>query len=95
MTMKFEEPRTPFKLGQLRTKTWKAPYTIGLTDEWRRRCEEYWERIEQRFGVVFSEPRHAWAMDDIFGPVVATYATPLMIIPGERFKLPEGERITQ
>jgi hypothetical protein len=92
---KFEEPDVPFKVGQLRTRVWAAPYTNGLTDIWRRRCEEYWERIEKRFGVVMSDRKYDWAVDDALGPVVATYATPLYIVPGERFKLPKGERITQ
>lgn len=93
--LKFEEPRTPFEHGVLYTRTWTAPFTNGLTDSWRRRCFEYWERVERRFGVVMSEPRNDWAVDDIVGPVVVTYATLLYIVPGERFVLPAGERITQ
>ena len=84
----FDVPKTPFKLNELRTKVWRAPFTHGLTDEWRRRCNEYWERVEQRFGVVMSEPRHAWSDDPEIGPVVATYATPIAILNGERIARP-------
>ena len=89
----FEQARTPFKVGQLRSKTWRAPFTNGLTDIWRRRCMEYWERIEKRYGVIFSEPRNDWVDDPIEGPCVSTFATPLAIVPGERFELPEGARM--
>lgn len=89
----FEQARVPFKVGQLRTATWKAPFTHGMTDIWRRRCIEYWERIEKRFGVILSEPKYDWSDDPVHGPCVTTYATPLAIIPGERFELPEGARM--
>ena len=81
----FEQPKKPFKFGTLYTKVWRAPFTHGLTDVWRRRCHEYWERVEHRFGIVVSEPRNAWADDPAIGPVVATYVTILAILPAERF----------
>lgn len=93
-TLMFEQPKTPFEYGELRSRVWQAPYTNGLTDLWRQRCHEYWQRIEQRFGVIMSEPRNAWAMDDIYGPVVGTYAVTLIVLPGKRILVPQGERIT-
>jgi hypothetical protein len=87
----FERPKEPLFVGKLLTRVWQAPYTNGLTDIWRRRCHEYWERVEQRFGIVVSEPRNAW--DEVDGkPVVATYATVLGILKGDRFDRPESER---
>lgn len=92
----FEIPRKgEMKAGVLYTRTWRAPFTNGLTDLWRRRCHEYWERIEKRYGVILSEPRNAWEDFPDTGPVVATYATVLAIVPGERYALPDGEKITQ
>lgn len=90
---RFEAPKTHFTYGELRSRVWQAPYTNGLTDVWRRRCIEYWERIEQRFGVIMSTPRNAWALDDIYGPVVGTFAVVLLVVPGERFIVPTDERI--
>lgn len=90
---KFEKPARPFTYSELRSRVWQAPYTNGLTDIWRERCMEYWERIEQRFGVIMSSPRNAWAMDDIYGPVVGTFAVVLLVVPGQRFIVPAGERI--
>lgn len=92
-SLRFEQPRQPFEYGELRSRVWQAPFTHGLTDVWRRRCNEYWARIEQRFGLIVSEPRHAWADDIIHGPVVGTYAVVLVVLPGERFVIPAGERI--
>jgi hypothetical protein len=80
----FEKPDAPFRVGQLLSKTWKAPYTNGLTDIWRQRCFEYWDRVSKRFGWVFSEPANDWSMDPIHGPVVTTFVTPLYEMPGER-----------
>lgn len=91
----FDVPEEPFKIGRLRSKIWRAPYTHGLTNVWRRRCNEYWERVEERYGVVMSEPRHAWEMVDEVGPVVATYATPLAILKGERIARPRTSETVQ
>jgi hypothetical protein len=88
----FERPKTPFVVGALRTRVWRAPFTNGLTDVWRQRCNEYWERVEQRFGIVVSEPRNAWYDDPDIGPVVASYVTVLGILKGDRFDRPESER---
>lgn len=82
----FEAPRgKPFVVGQLRTKVWAAPFTHGVTDIWARRCQEYWDRIEQRFGVVLTDHRNAWDTDPEHGSVIATYAVVLAILPGERY----------
>ncbi len=92
----FDVPSIKYELGKtLLTKTWKAPYTNGLTDIWRQRCMEYWERVEQRFGYVMSEPRNTWAMDDTHGPVVVTYATPIAMLKGERIKRPREPEETR
>ncbi len=88
----YERPKKPFKLNKLYSRVWQAPFTNGLTDAWRQRCHEYWERVEQRFGVVMSEPRNTWEMTEA-GPVVATYATVLGILKGDRFDRPESERV--
>lgn len=90
---RFEAPRTPFTYGELRSRVWQAPYANGLTDTWRQHCVAYWARIEQRFGVIMSAPRNAWTLDDVYGPVVGTFAVVLLVVPGERFILPAGERI--
>lgn len=87
----FDVPRHDkgdFILGKLYTKTWRAPYTHGLTDVWRKRAIEYWARIEERYGYVFSECRTSWEMIDELGPVVVTYATPLAKLKGARIPRP-------
>ena len=88
----YEKPKTPFEVGKLYTRTWRAPFTNGLTDIWRKRCHEYWENVERRFGVVFSEPRNAWEDSPEVGPVVVTYATIIGILKGDRYDVPESER---
>jgi hypothetical protein len=87
----FETPVKKFYPGELYSKTWRAPYTNGLTDVWRERCRGYWDRVEQRFGVVFSERRDAWTNDPELGPCVVTYATPIAIVKGER--IPVGQTV--
>lgn len=89
----FERPKKRLDPGVLYSRVWRAPFTNGLTDTWRRRCNEYWERVEQRFGVVVSEPRHAWYEDPETGPIVATYATVLGVLKGDRYDKPESERV--
>jgi hypothetical protein len=86
----FDVPDTPFVLGKkgLRSKTWRAPFTHGLTDAWRERCRLYWEGVEQRFGVVMSERRDAWDEVEGLGPVVVTYAVPIAILKGTRIRRP-------
>jgi hypothetical protein len=92
----FDVPNVKIKVGKtLLTRSWKAPYTNGLTDIWRKRCREYWERIEQRFGYVMSEPRNDWVMDDDLGPVVVTYATPIAMLKGERIARPKVPETVQ
>lgn len=80
----FEQVPANWKPGLLLSRVWRAPFTHGLTDTWRIRCEEYWERIEQRYGVVLTDHRNTHAIDDIVGPVVATYAAIAWILPSER-----------
>ncbi len=89
----YERPKKPFKLNTLYTRTWQAPFTNGLTDAWRQRCHEYWERVEQRFGVVFSEPTYTWDDDPVLGPVVMTAAAVLYVMPGERYDGPPTESV--
>ena len=89
----YEKPKTPFKVGELRTKVWRAPFTHGLTDLWRERCREYWERVEQRFGIVVSERADDWYDDPELGPCVMTAATVLVILKGDRVLVPAGERL--
>lgn len=88
----YERPKTPFLVGKLYTRVWRAPFTNGLTDAWRERCVGYWERVEQRFGLVVSEPTYDWADDPEIGPCVMTGATVLGILKGDRFDRPESER---
>jgi len=80
----FEQVPAHWKPGTLLTRTWQAPFTHGLTDIWRQRCAEYWERIEQRYGVVLTDHRNAHDIVDGLGPVVATFAAIYVILPGER-----------
>lgn len=90
----FDVPNHPhgeFVLGKLYTKVWRAPYTHGLTDKWRQCCVEYWERVEQRFGYVFSEPKYTWSLDPDVGPVVMTAATPIAKLKGDRVPRPRSE----
>lgn len=80
----FEQTPAHWKPGTLLTKVWQAPMTHGLTDIWRQRCEGYWERIEQRYGVILTDHRNAWEGINGVGPVVATYAAILVILPATR-----------
>jgi hypothetical protein len=89
----FERPKKPYLIGRLYTRVWRAPYTHGLTDVWRVRVAEYWPRVEQRFGVLFSEHKVDWAMDPDLGPVVMSAATCIAILKGERYDRPESERV--
>jgi len=88
----FEKPlKSDMRQGVLLSRVWRAPFTHGLTDVWRRRCHEYWERVEKRFGVILSEERSAWSDDQIAGPVVASYATVLAVVPGRRVVIREQQ----
>ena len=79
----FETPKEgPFVLGKLYTKTWRAPGVHGVNETWAKRCREYWERVEQRFGYVFSDHRNAF---DDATLTITTYATPLVMLKGERY----------
>lgn len=78
----YELPKDgPFVVGKLYTRTWRAPYVHGVNQEWAKRCREYWERIEQRFGYVFSDHRNAFDEETL---TISTYATPLAMLKGER-----------
>ena len=83
-----EHDKGEFILGKLYTRTWAAPFTHGLTDAWRERCQGYWARVEERFGYVFSEPKYVWTDDPIEGPCVVTMATPIAKLKGTRVKRP-------
>jgi hypothetical protein len=90
----WEKPRKGAMVkGRLYVMSWRAPFTHGLTDLWRNRCREYWERIESRFGVVFSERRDAWSDDPVHGPCVTTMATVLLVLPGKRYEPRPSEEV--
>lgn len=86
----FEEPKRPWRFGELYTRTWKAPLVHGLTDIWRQRCEQYWENVERRFGVIFSERRDAY---DEYTETVTTMATLLVILPAKRYPPRQSEAV--
>lgn len=88
----FDTPKGDWRKGAAKVRTWKAPYTHGLTDLWRKRCIEYWARVEARFGVIMSEPRNVWGMDPDIGPVVCTYAVVVAVVPGKRVEMPREEQ---
>lgn len=71
-------------VGTLYTMTWRTMGVMGVTDEWRKRVAEYWERIEKKYGVIWSAP--VIDFDDATGCIV-TAATPLALIPGERYEV--------
>lgn len=83
------------KPGMLLSKVWRAPGTNGGAPMfWKRRAEEYWRRIEQRFGVVVGDHKEAWAMHETQGPVIATYAPLVVILDGvERYPHRDGDRL--
>lgn len=80
----FPDFNPPAALGVLYSKTWKAPFVNGVTDEWTQRVAGYWERIEQKYGLIMSQP----AIDylDETG-TITTFATVLAIVPGERYRV--------
>lgn len=78
----FEKPRKPYAVGGLYSRTWTAPFVHGVTETWAARCRGYWERVEQRFGLILSDHRNAY--DEATG-TITTFATVLMILPGERY----------
>lgn len=82
-------------LGQLYSMTWRAPYTSGLTDVWRERCREYWERVEQRFGIIVTERRDVWAVVEGVGPTVTTFAVPMVKLKGDRIPRPRVSETVQ
>jgi hypothetical protein len=77
-----------WKQKTLLTKTWQAPIVHGVTTIWAQRCEGYWRRIEQRYGIVVTDERNAY--DDETG-TITTFAAILLILPGERYAMPRGE----
>lgn len=78
----FETTPAHWKVGTLLTKTWQAPIVHGVTAIWAERCRGYWERIEQRYGVVLTDHRNAY--DDETG-TITTFAAILVILPAERY----------
>ena len=77
-----------WKQKTLLTKTWQAPIVHGVTRIWAERCEGYWRRIEQRYGVVVTDERNAY--DELTG-TITTFAAILLILPGERYAMPRSE----
>lgn len=74
----------PAEVGKLYTRTWQAPFVNGVTDEWQNRVAGYWERIEQKYGVIISRPVIDY--DDATG-TITTMATILVVVPGERYSV--------
>lgn len=68
----------------LYTKTWQAPLVNGVTDEWRNRAAGYWERLEKKYGVIWSRPVIDY---DAETGCIVTMATPLVLVPGERYEV--------
>ncbi len=71
-------------VGRLYTMTWRAPFVEGVTDEWRKRCAGYWERLEKKYGVIWSRPFIDY---DAETGCIVTGATPIALIPGERYEV--------
>lgn len=71
-------------VGVLYTMTWRTVGIMGVTDEWKNRCAGYWERLEKKYGVIWSRP--VIDFDEDTGCIV-TMATPLVLIPGERYEV--------
>lgn len=71
-------------VGKLYTMTWRAPLVMGVTDEWRNRVAGYWERLEKKYGVIWSRPVIDY---DEETSCIVTMATPLALIPGERYEV--------
>lgn len=86
----YETPKKPFAIKTLYTRTWQAPYVHGVNETWAKRAFEYWERIEQRFGVVMSDHRNAH--DEETG-TITTFATCIAILKGERYPARQSEEL--
>lgn len=71
-------------VGTLYTKTWRTVGVMGVTDEWTKRVAGYWERLEIKYGVIWSAPVIDY--DELTGCIV-TAATPIALIPGERYEV--------
>jgi len=80
----FPDFNPPAQMGKLYTKTWKAPFINGVTDEWTNRVAGYWERLEQKYGLIWSRPVITY--DDETG-CIFTAATIVAIVPGERYSV--------
>lgn len=72
-------PKHMRRPGQLLSRTWQAPVVHGVTQIWEERIRGYWERIEQRYGVVVSEPRNVY--DDATG-TITTFAALTAVMQG-------------
>lgn len=79
----YREPKNHFKVGDLRTKTWRTLESNVAEDDarWRERCAQYWTLQSRLYGVVMSS--FAMLVDNSIG-CVSTYSTVLAIMPGER-----------
>lgn len=74
-------------VGTLFSKVWSAPFVHGVTPLWAQRCQEYWDRIEETYGVVLTDHRNAFDVEPEAGPVIATYAALLLVLPGQRLSV--------
>ena len=82
--MAFPDMTPPARVGVRYTKTWRAPLVMGVTAEWEKRVAGYWERIEIKYGVIWSRPVITYAEET---GCIMTAATVLAIVPGERYSL--------
>lgn len=79
----YRQPKEPFVIGELRTKTWRTlQQDIAQNDKtWAARCAQYWNLQARLYGVQLSN--FAMLVDNHDG-FVSTYATVLDVLPGER-----------
>ena len=77
-----------WKQKTLLTRTWQAPIVHGVTKIWAERCEGYWRRIEQRYGIVVTDERNAY---DDETSTITTFAAILVILDAERHPMPRSE----
>lgn len=79
----YRHAKEPFKVGSLRTKTWRTLETNLAQDDpkWNQRCSQYWSLQERLFGVRMSQ--FVMVADNSQG-FVSTYSAVLGVLPGER-----------
>lgn len=89
----FKASKLEYRQRMLLTKVWKAPFVNGVTEAWARRAQEYWDRVEVTYGIVLSDHRNTYQADTEEGPVIATYATVLDVLPGKRLAEAEWNQV--